>query len=72
MDVRGMKSPLEGTLFLWTGNYAQAHPEREEHLRDAAYGLALLVAALGSGVFWALAGPATQTSAAELLVRYLS
>lgn len=34
MDVRGLKSPLEGTLFLWTGNYALAHPERMERLRD--------------------------------------
>jgi hypothetical protein len=72
MDVRGMTSPLEGTLFLWTGNYGLAHSEKAERLRDVAFGLALLVAALGSGVFWDLAGPASQTSAAELLIRYLT
>lgn len=72
MDVRGLESPLEGTLFLWTGNYSLAHPVVEERLRDVAYGLALVTAAFGSGIFWAVAGPATQTSAAELLVRYLS
>lgn len=72
MDVRGLKSPLEGTLFLWTGNYALAHPERTERLRDLAYGLALVTAAFGSGIFWAVAGPATRSSAAEVLVRYLS
>jgi len=72
MDQRGLTSPLQGTLFIFTGNYERAHPERTERLRDVLAGLVLSALTLGAAMFWAVSGPATQSSAADVLARLLS
>jgi hypothetical protein len=72
MDLRGLESPLQGTLFLFTGNYQHAHPVAADRLRDATFALALAGLALGAGLFWSVTGPASQQSAADVLMHFLS
>jgi len=72
MDLRGLKSPLEGTLFLFTGNYQSAHPIGTDRLRDATIGLAILAMTTGTALFWTVTGAASRTSAADVVMRFLS
>jgi len=72
MDLRGLKSPIQGTLFLFTGNYERAHSVVADRLRDIGFGLALLTLATGAALFWAVTGPASQLSAADVLMHVLS
>lgn len=72
MDVRGLKSPIQGTLFLFTGNYERAHPARAERLRDLTFSLALAVMATGAGLFWTVTGPASRLSVADVVMHVLS
>lgn len=72
MDLRGLKSPIQGTLFLFTGNYERAHSVAADRLRDVGFGLALLTLATGAALFWTVTGPSSQQSAADLLMHFLS
>lgn len=72
MDLRGLKSPIQGTLFLFTGNYERAHSVAVDRLRDIGFGLGLLTLATGAALFWAVTGPSSQQSAADVLMHVLS
>ncbi len=72
MDMRGLESPIQGTLFLYTGNYRRAHPVGVDRLRDATIGLTLLAMATGTALFWTVTGAASRMSAADVVMRFLS
>jgi hypothetical protein len=63
----------QGSTFLWTEHYADRTRGARvaEALRDAAFGLALVVLAAGVAGFVTLERPASHTAAAALALRAL-
>ncbi len=63
----------QGSTFLWTEHYADRTPAARavEILRDAVFGLGLVVLAAGVAGFLTLEGPTGRTAAAMIALRAL-
>jgi hypothetical protein len=63
----------QGSTFLWTEHYADRTPATRavEILRDAVFGLVLVVLAAGVAGFLTLEGPTRHTAVATIALRAL-